>query len=77
VSRPAALKCRRLGDGTSARGADRGATNPRLDTMAPDDEEYSGFNDTRQKRIKVVAWVTIVALILVGGGATVFALLFG
>ncbi|WP_171013233.1 hypothetical protein [Microbacterium sp. 2FI] len=45
--------------------------------MAPDDEEYSGFNDTRQKRIKVVAWVTIVALILVGGGATVFALLFG
>ncbi|GAB2848940.1 hypothetical protein ACFQ0P_06380 [Microbacterium insulae] len=45
--------------------------------MAADDEEYSGFNDTRQKRIKVVAWVTIIALILVGGGATVFALLFG
>ena len=45
--------------------------------MAADDEEYSGFNDTRQKRVKVVAWVTIVALILVGGGATVSALLFG
>lgn len=45
--------------------------------MAPDDDEYSGFNDTRQKRVKVIAWVTIVALILVGGGATVFALLFG
>lgn len=45
--------------------------------MAADDEEYSGFNDTRQKRIKVVAWVTIIALILVGGGATVFALIFG
>ncbi|WP_194410147.1 hypothetical protein [Microbacterium cremeum] len=45
--------------------------------MAAEDEEYSGFNDTRQRRVKVIAWVTIVALILVGGGATVFALLFG
>lgn len=45
--------------------------------MAADDEEYSGFNDTRQRRVKVIAWVTIVVLILVGGGATVFALLFG
>ena len=45
--------------------------------MTTDDDEYSGMNDMRQKRIKVVAWVTIVALILVGGGATVFALLFG
>lgn len=41
------------------------------------DDEYSGLNDTRQKRVKVVAWVVIVSLILVGGGATVFALLFG
>ena len=45
--------------------------------MAADDDEYSGFNDARQQRIKIIAWVTIVALILVGGGATVFALLFG
>ncbi|MGL4254946.1 hypothetical protein [Microbacterium sp.] len=45
--------------------------------MAAEDDEYSGFNDTRQKRVKVIAWVTIVSLILVGGGATVFALLFG
>jgi hypothetical protein len=42
-----------------------------------DDDEYSVYNDARQKRIKVIAWVTIVALILVGGGFTVFALLFG
>ena len=42
-----------------------------------DDEEYRSFNDTRQRRVKVVAWVVIVALILVGGGATVIALLFG
>lgn len=45
--------------------------------MAADDEEYSGFGDGRQRRMKIVAWVAIVALILVGGGATVFALLFG
>jgi hypothetical protein len=45
--------------------------------MAQSDDEYSVYNETRQKRIKVIAWVTIVALILVGGGATVFALLFG
>lgn len=45
--------------------------------MPQDDDEYAGFADTRQKRIKVVAWVAIVSLLLVGGGATVFALLFG
>jgi hypothetical protein len=44
--------------------------------MAQDDE-YTGFNDTRQKRIKTIAWVVIASLILVGGGATVLALLFG
>ncbi|GAA1467092.1 hypothetical protein [Microbacterium thalassium] len=42
-----------------------------------DDEDYGVYSDARQRRIKVVAWVVIVALILVGGGATVFALLFG
>jgi len=44
--------------------------------MASDDE-YEDFNETRQKRVKVVAWVVIISLILVGGGATVLALLFG
>jgi hypothetical protein len=42
-----------------------------------EDDEYRGFNDARQRRVKVVAWVAIISLILVGGGATVFALLFG
>jgi hypothetical protein len=42
-----------------------------------EDEEYSTFTETRQRRIKVIAWVVIVALILVGGGATVIALLVG
>ncbi|GAA1703824.1 hypothetical protein GCM10009808_22130 [Microbacterium sediminicola] len=42
-----------------------------------DDDEYSAYSETRQRRIKVVAWVVIVSLILVGGGATVISLLFG
>lgn len=45
--------------------------------MTQNDDEYAGFADGRQRRMKIVAWVTIVALVLVGGGATVFALLFG
>jgi len=48
----------------------------RLEPMA-DDEDLSLLGDRRQRRIKVVAWVVIVALILVAGGATVLALLFG
>lgn len=45
--------------------------------MASHDDEYSGFAERRDRRTKVVAWVVIVSLILVGGGATVIALLFG
>ncbi|HYI51516.1 MAG TPA: hypothetical protein VEX42_08085 [Microbacterium sp.] len=44
--------------------------------MASDDE-YGDYKETRQRRVKIVAWVVIVSLILVGGGATVLALLFG
>lgn len=44
--------------------------------MASDDE-YGDYNETRQRRVKIVAWVVIVSLILVGGGATVLALIFG
>lgn len=42
-----------------------------------DDDEYAGFASARSRRMRVVAWVAIVSLILVGGGSTVFALLFG
>ncbi|GAA1998361.1 hypothetical protein [Microbacterium ulmi] len=45
--------------------------------MPENDDEYAGFADVRGRRTKIVAWVVIVSLILVGGGATVFALLFG
>ncbi len=41
------------------------------------DDEYAGFADARSRRTKITAWVVIVSLILVGGGATVFALIFG
>ncbi len=40
-------------------------------------EDLSVYSERRQKRIRVIAWVTIAALILVGGGATVLSLLFG
>ncbi len=30
-----------------------------------DDDEYSAYTETRQRRIKVVAWVVIISLILV------------
>ncbi|MFG6402402.1 MULTISPECIES: hypothetical protein [unclassified Microbacterium] len=42
-----------------------------------DDEEYGEFAASRQRRVKLTAWIVIAALILTGGGATVFALLFG
>lgn len=42
-----------------------------------DQDEYRGFADKRAKRTKIVAWTVIVSLILVGGGATVLALIFG
>lgn len=42
-----------------------------------EEDEYSGYSDTRQKRIRIVAWVVIVSLIVAGGGATVIALLLG
>ncbi|MFT3797934.1 hypothetical protein [Microbacterium sp.] len=42
-----------------------------------DPDEYEGMNAARTRRTRIVAWVTIIALILVGGGATVLALLFG
>ena len=35
------------------------------------------MNEARTRRTRIIAWVVIVSLILVGGGATVLALLFG
>ena len=42
-----------------------------------DDDDMALYSDKRQRRVKVTAWVVIAALIITGGGATVFALVFG
>ncbi|GAA4489460.1 hypothetical protein [Microbacterium panaciterrae] len=43
----------------------------------PDEtEDLTLYSERRQRRIRVTAWVVIVALILVGGGSTVIAVLF-
>ncbi|MDT3329510.1 MULTISPECIES: hypothetical protein [Microbacterium] len=42
-----------------------------------DDPEYADFVGRKRARTKVVAWTVIVAMVLVGGGATVLTLLFG
>ena len=36
--------------------------------MSESDDEYGTYGTKRQKRIKITAWVTIIALVLVGGG---------
>jgi hypothetical protein len=42
------------------------------------DGEYDDlYTEKRRMRMKVVAWTVIIALVLVGGGSTVIALLFG
>jgi hypothetical protein len=43
--------------------------------MPENDDEYADLNENRSRRMKTIAWIVIVALILVGGGATVLALL--
>ncbi|WP_424980968.1 hypothetical protein, partial [Microbacterium sp. S308A+] len=40
-------------------------------------EDYGDLGERRNRRVRIVAWVTIVSLILVGGGATTLAVLFG
>jgi hypothetical protein len=42
-----------------------------------DDPEYADFAGKRRARTRAVAWVVIVSMVLVGGGATVLSLLFG
>ncbi|WP_405374726.1 MULTISPECIES: hypothetical protein [unclassified Microbacterium] len=42
-----------------------------------DDPEYADFAGRRRARTRVIAWVVIISMVLVGGGATVLTLLFG
>lgn len=41
------------------------------------EEDYGRLGERRTRRMRIVAWVTIAALILIGGGSTVLSLLFG
>ena len=40
-------------------------------------EDYGDLGEKRTRRMRIVAWSVIIALILGGGGATVIALLPG
>jgi len=46
-------------------------------TVIRPDEDYGDLGERRTRRIRMVAWVTIIALIVGGGGATLFTLLAG
>ncbi|WP_156761581.1 hypothetical protein [Microbacterium karelineae] len=41
------------------------------------DDERSSRLDRRNQRIRAVAWVVVISLILAGGGSTVLLTLFG
>lgn len=44
---------------------------------SPDEtEDLSLYSERRQRRMRITAWVVIVALIVVGGGSSVLAVLF-
>lgn len=45
--------------------------------MSNETEDYGDLAERRNRRIRITAWVVIVSLILVGGGATVLSLLLG
>jgi hypothetical protein len=40
-------------------------------------EDYGDLGERRNRRIRLVAWITIAALIIGGGGVTALTLLFG
>ena len=55
---------------------------PSTDTGTPGgassgEEDYGRLGQRRTRRMRIIAWVTIVSLILIGGGSTVLSLLFG
>lgn len=41
------------------------------------EDDYGRLGEPRNRRMRIVAWTTIVSLILIGGGSTVLTLLFG
>ena len=45
--------------------------------MSERSEDYGDLDVRRNRRIRIVAWTVIIALILGGGGATVLTLILG
>jgi hypothetical protein len=45
--------------------------------LEPDGEASDHWSERRNRRIRTVAWVVILTLLVTGGGATLFALLVG
>jgi hypothetical protein len=45
--------------------------------MSKSNDELESYGANRQKRVRLVAWIVIIALLVTGGGATVLALIFG
>ena len=43
--------------------------------MSDHDDDLAGYSTRRTRRVRIVAWVTIAALVLSGGFASVLALL--
>lgn len=41
------------------------------------EEDYGDLGERRNRRIRVIAWVAIGSMLLVGGGSTVLTLLLG
>ncbi|MFS0894960.1 hypothetical protein [Microbacterium sp. 179-I 3D3 NHS] len=48
-----------------------------MSELSRPDDDYGDLGEKRNRRLRIVAWTVIVALILGGGGATVFTLLLG
>lgn len=45
--------------------------------MPDTEEDYGDLGERRNRRIRIIAWVAIGSLILVGGGSTMLTLLLG
>ncbi|GLJ62469.1 hypothetical protein GCM10017576_25990 [Microbacterium barkeri] len=45
-------------------------------TNPEEDDEFAAYSTQRTRRIRITAWIAIVALIATGGGSALFALLF-
>jgi hypothetical protein len=48
-----------------------------MSDLSKRDEDYGDLGEPRNRRIRIIAWTVIVALILGGGGATVITLILG